>query len=188
MLSQTRPRPTSQTQNIKCVINMASCEKVQRRGVDGRQIMRSLSSGVGETQILFIHGIHECGGGLPDSFCRIILSDFGTVVDGGLKRNHDAQPNIYRSPEVMLSAPWSYPIDIWNVRAMIWDVFEGDHPFYRQDPSGKGHLMREHLAEVVGLLGLSPLDPLKRGVRSKEFPSEDGKFHSFSQLQSLSMG
>lgn len=57
--------------------------------------------------------------GLPDEFGRIVLSDFGEVVDGEVKRNHNAQPNVYRSPEVMLQAPWSYPIDIWNVGAMV---------------------------------------------------------------------
>ena len=115
--------------------------------------------------------------GLPYEFGRIILSDFGTVVNGELKRNHDAQPNIYRAPEVMLKAPWSYPIDIWNVGAMVWDVFEGGHLFYGKDPSGEGYMTRAHLAEVVGLLGPPPLDLLKRGVRSKEFFSEDGKFY-----------
>jgi hypothetical protein len=45
--------------------------------------------------------------GLPEDFGRIILSDFGAAVRGDVKRNHDAQPNVYRSPEVMLMAPWS---------------------------------------------------------------------------------
>ena len=57
--------------------------------------------------------------GPPDDFGRIILRDFGTVVNGELKRNRDARPNIYRSPEVILETPWSYPVDIWNVGAMI---------------------------------------------------------------------
>jgi hypothetical protein len=113
--------------------------------------------------------------GLPEDFGRIILSDFGAAVRGDVKRNHDAQPNVYRSPEVMLMAPWSYPADIWNVGAMIWDVFEGGHLFYSQDPSGQGYTTRAHLAEVVGLLGPPPLDLLERGVRSKEFFSEDGE-------------
>lgn len=116
--------------------------------------------------------------GLPDDFGRIILSDFGTVVNGELKRNHDAQPDIYRSPEVMLKTPWSYPVDIWNVGAMIWDVFEGRHLFHGQDPSGEGYMTRAHLAEVIGLLGPPPLYLLERGVRSKEFFAEDGRSRS----------
>ncbi|KAI4118110.1 MAG: hypothetical protein LQ345_001767, partial [Seirophora villosa] len=30
----------------------------------------------------------------------------------------NAQPNLYRAPEVFLKAPWSYSIDIWNVGCM----------------------------------------------------------------------
>ncbi|EAQ85335.1 hypothetical protein CHGG_09349 [Chaetomium globosum CBS 148.51] len=43
--------------------------------------------------------------GLPKEWGRIILSDFWCVVDGDVKRNHNAQPDVYRSPEVMLQAP-----------------------------------------------------------------------------------
>lgn len=56
---------------------------------------------------------------LPEEFGRIVLSDFGSAVRGDAKRNHDAQPNVYRSPEVMVKAAWSYPVDIWNVGAMV---------------------------------------------------------------------
>lgn len=48
--------------------------------------------------------------------------------------------------------------------------------FYGEDPTGKGYTTRAHLAEVIALLGPPPLDLLQRGVRSKEFFSEDGKF------------
>jgi hypothetical protein len=75
--------------------------------------------------------------GLPEDSGRIILSDFGAAVRGDVKRNHDAQPNVYRSPEVMLMAAWSYPADIWNVGAMIWDVFEGGHLFYGRDQAAR---------------------------------------------------
>lgn len=113
--------------------------------------------------------------GLPNDFGWIVLSDLGTAVRGDVRQNHWAQPKVYRSPEVMLKAPWSYPIDIWNVGAMIWDVFEGGHLFHGKDPSSKGYTTRAHLAEVVGLLGPPPLDLLERGARSKEFFAEDGK-------------
>ncbi|KAF4633002.1 hypothetical protein G7Y89_g5128 [Cudoniella acicularis] len=113
--------------------------------------------------------------GLPREFGDIVLSDFGSAVRGNQKRNHDAQPNVYRSPEVMLKVAWSYPVDIWNVGAMIWDIFEDKHLFYGNDPSGK-YLTRFHLAEVIGLLGPPPLDLIQRGVRSSEFFTEEGKW------------
>ena len=53
--------------------------------------------------------------GRPREFGNVVLSDFGAAVRSDRKRNHDAQPNMYRTPEVMLKTEWSYPIDIWNV-------------------------------------------------------------------------
>jgi hypothetical protein len=55
----------------------------------------------------------------PTKFGDMILSDFGSAVRGDMKRNHDAQPDVYRSPEVMLKVEWSYPVDIWNVGCMV---------------------------------------------------------------------
>ncbi|EFE41028.1 hypothetical protein TRV_04226 [Trichophyton verrucosum HKI 0517] len=113
---------------------------------------------------------------LPKVFGRAVLSDFGSAVRGDEKRNHDAQPNVYRCPEVMLKTDWSYPVDIWNVGAMVWDLLEGRHLFYGNDPDGKGYSTRAHLAEVMGFLGPPPLDMLQRGKRSHEFFTSDGKW------------
>lgn len=63
----------------------------------------------------------------PKTFGRAVLSDFGSAVCGDPKRNHDAQPNVYRSPEVMLKTEWSYPIDIWNVGVMVRPVYFSGH-------------------------------------------------------------
>lgn len=49
-----------------------------------------------------------------------VLSDFGAAVRGDVKRNHDAQPAVYRSPETMLGTEWSYPVDILNVGATVF--------------------------------------------------------------------
>lgn len=113
---------------------------------------------------------------LPQRFGRAVLSDFGSAVRGNEKRNHDAQPTIYRSPEVMLKIEWSYPVDIWNVGAMIWDLLEGKHMFIGIDTGGKGYSTRMHIAEVIGILGPPPSDLLKRGERSHEFFTKDGKW------------
>ncbi|KAH1486018.1 hypothetical protein KXV64_007796 [Aspergillus fumigatus] len=111
---------------------------------------------------------------LPKVFGRAVLSDFGSAVRGDQRRNHDAQPNVYRSPEVMLKVDWSYPVDIWNVGVMVWDLFEGKHLFYGNDSDGKGYSTRAHLAEVMSILGPPPLDLLQRGKRSHEFFTDEG--------------
>ncbi len=55
----------------------------------------------------------------PKTFGRAVLSDFGSAVPGDVPQVHDAQPNVYRSPEVMLKMEWSYPVDIWNAGVMV---------------------------------------------------------------------
>lgn len=55
----------------------------------------------------------------PKEMGYIALSDFGSAVMGDEKRNHNAAPDMYRSPEVMVKAAWSYPVDIWSVGCMV---------------------------------------------------------------------
>ncbi|KAI9654918.1 MAG: hypothetical protein M1821_005671 [Bathelium mastoideum] len=112
----------------------------------------------------------------PKAWGIAVLGDFGSAVHGDKKSTHDAQPDVYRCPEVMLKTEWSYPADIWNVGVMIWDLFEGKHMFYGDDPVEERYLTRAHLAEVVAMLGLPPLDLLNRGSRSKEFFTDDGQW------------
>ncbi|KAJ4989347.1 serine/threonine-protein kinase SRPK3 [Stagonosporopsis vannaccii] len=107
--------------------------------------------------------------GVPDRWGPVVLGDFGAAVRGNKSRTHDAQPNIYRCPEVMLGTEWSYPADIWNVGAMIWDIYENAHLFHGNHPDGSGYKTAAHLAEVVAMLGPPPLDLLGRGLRSNEF-------------------
>lgn len=113
---------------------------------------------------------------LPKEFGAAVLSDFGSAERGDEVRHRNAQPEVYRSPEVMLKADWSYPVDIWNVGVLIWDLFEDKHMFYGEDPDGKGYSTRAHLADIISLLGPPPHDLLERGRRVKEFFDEKGQF------------
>jgi serine/threonine protein kinase len=48
----------------------------------------------------------------PKKFNRVLLCDFGSAVQGDEQRSHNAQPELFKSPEVMLEVNWSYPTDI----------------------------------------------------------------------------
>jgi len=61
--------------------------------------------------------------GLPKGYGRVVLGDYGSVVRGDKPQIHDAQPDVYRCPEVMLKTEWGFPADIWNVGAMVCTVF-----------------------------------------------------------------
>lgn len=62
---------------------------------------------------------HEMG--TPRDFGVPVLCDFGSAVplDDRLEHREDIQPDIYRSPEVILDIPWTYSVDIWNVGCMV---------------------------------------------------------------------
>ena len=56
---------------------------------------------------------------MPKNLGAPILCDFGSAVMGDEEHSEDIQPNIYRAPEVILQAPWSYRVDIWNVGCVV---------------------------------------------------------------------
>ncbi|AEO62405.1 uncharacterized protein THITE_2106524 [Thermothielavioides terrestris NRRL 8126] len=112
----------------------------------------------------------------PKELAPPVLCDFGSVVSGEQVNTRDVQPDLYRSPEVILDMPWSYEIDIWNVGCMVWDMFEGGHLFSGRDPEHHAYRSRAHLASIIGLLGLPPRELIARGKRGAEFFSEKGDF------------
>nr|POE76162.1 serine/threonine-protein kinase srpk [Quercus suber] len=116
--------------------------------------------------------------GTPKDFGAPVLCDFGSAVplDDGLEHREDIQPDVYRSPEVILDIPWTYSVDIWNVGCMVWDAFEGEHLFTGHDPEFDTYRGRAHLAEMIALLGPPPPSLLARGNLTSKFFSEDGDF------------
>ncbi|KAJ5948121.1 hypothetical protein N7466_001136 [Penicillium verhagenii] len=120
----------------------------------------------------------SCQLGVPKDVGAPVLCDFGSAVLGGEKHLEDIQPNIYRSPEVILEVPWTYSVDIWNVGCMIWNIFEGQSLFSGQDPEFKTYRSRAHLAEMIRLLGPPPASLLARGNLSQKFFTEEGDLHA----------
>ncbi|KAL2759756.1 hypothetical protein ACRALDRAFT_2094969 [Sodiomyces alcalophilus JCM 7366] len=114
---------------------------------------------------------------MPKRWGAPVLCDFGSAMPGDRENWDKIQPDIYRAPEVILEAPWTYSADMWNVGCMIWDIFEGGHLFTGKDPELKTYKSRAHLAEMVALLGPPPATLLARGKLSDKFFSQDGKSH-----------
>lgn len=107
-----------------------------------------------------------------------VLCDFGSAMSGDTENTKDVQPNVYRSPEVLLNIPWSYEIDIWNAGCLVWDIFEGRHMFSGKDPEHQAYRSRAHLASIISLLGPPPTTLLDRGELSSKFFSDDGIFNA----------
>lgn len=64
---------------------------------------------------------------IPKTWGAPVLCDFGSAVVGDTEHLEDVQPDIYRAPEVIIEAPWSYQIDIWNTGCMVRTQTENEH-------------------------------------------------------------
>ncbi|RGP76942.1 cmgc srpk kinase [Fusarium longipes] len=104
-----------------------------------------------------------------------ILCDFGSAVVGDIEHTEDIQPDIYRAPEVILEAPWTYQDDIWNTGCMIWDLFEGGHLFTGYDAEFQTYRSRAHLAEIISILGQPPESLIQSGKSSRKFFTDKAK-------------
>ncbi|GAM37861.1 hypothetical protein TCE0_033f08139 [Talaromyces pinophilus] len=120
---------------------------------------------------------------MPKEWGAPVLCDFGSAVPGDIEHLEDAQPNIYRAPEVILEVPWTNRIDIWNVGCMIWNVFEGGSLFTGQGPEFQTYRSRAHLAEIISLLGPPPSSFLARGQLTHRFFSDDGDFNAGIEMK-----
>ncbi|PWY95405.1 kinase-like protein [Aspergillus sclerotioniger CBS 115572] len=103
--------------------------------------------------------------GWNGGFGMPVLCDFGEARMGD---EHDGliQPDIYRAPEVVLGMRWTEKVDIWNVGALIWDLFEDHHLFDGRGPDGV-HSNAHLLAEMVAVLGPPPVGFLRKSSRSE---------------------
>ncbi|KAJ4219087.1 hypothetical protein NW759_008242 [Fusarium solani] len=115
---------------------------------------------------------------MPKTWGAPVLCDFGSAVTGDIEHTEDVQPDIYRAPEVILEAPRSYEVDIWNTGCMIWDLFEGGHLFTGRDPEYQSYRSRAHLAEMTALLGQPPQALLQSGKSSRKFFTDQGDFRA----------
>ncbi|KAF2635566.1 kinase-like protein, partial [Massarina eburnea CBS 473.64] len=115
---------------------------------------------------------------MPNDYNAPVLCDLGSAVpiDDGTEHREDIQPDIYRSPEVILDIPWTYSVDIWNVGCMVWEAFEGEHLFTGNDPEFQTYRGRAHLAEMIALLGPPPPSLLARANLRGKFFSDAGYF------------
>ncbi|KKZ62424.1 hypothetical protein EMCG_03164 [[Emmonsia] crescens] len=124
--------------------------------------------------------------GIPTRFGRPILCDFSLARNGQVEHCHDIQPDPYRAPEVILEMPWGYAVDIWNVGAMVWDMFENRRMFDGLDPETGKYGNRFHLASIVGLLGPPPLEFLQRSGCSPVYFDDKGNWKCLNPVLPVS--
>ncbi|RMD41700.1 hypothetical protein DV735_g3437, partial [Chaetothyriales sp. CBS 134920] len=101
-----------------------------------------------------------------------VLCDFGEARLGWTHKGV-IQPELYRAPEVLFNMEWGCSVDIWNVAVLIWDLFEGQHLFHALDEAEESSASH-HVAEMVGYLGMPPLEYLRRSEVTKNVFDDQG--------------
>ncbi|RMZ85138.1 hypothetical protein DV738_g32, partial [Chaetothyriales sp. CBS 135597] len=101
------------------------------------------------------------------------ITDFDLAVFGDKSHKGCIQADIYRAPEVILDAGYTYSADIWSLGVMLWDLLEGKALFKTDN-----YDEQKHLASITALLGEPPRSLLAQGDRTSLFYGGDGRLQS----------
>ena len=101
---------------------------------------------------------------------KVKLADLGGALQVG-----DVYPAIvgtseYRSPELLLEAPYCTKIDVWAAACLGFELATGEYLF---NPDSEGMVSKEetHLALITQVLGPAPQDLVRSGRAGKTFYS-----------------
>ena len=101
---------------------------------------------------------------------KVKLADLGGALQVG-----DVYPAIvgtseYRSPELLLEAPYCTKIDVWAAACLGFELATGEYLF---KPDSEGMVLKEetHLALITQVLGPAPQDLVRSGRAGKTFYS-----------------
>ncbi|KXJ89417.1 kinase-like domain-containing protein [Microdochium bolleyi] len=108
------------------------------------------------------------------SSVSVRLADFGTASWIDRHLNEWIQPQMLRSPEVILGAPWDHKVDIWNLGLIIWELAEGSLMFDGSWTAQAPYSSEAHLAQMQAILGDMPQSLLARSKDRNSFFGDDG--------------
>ncbi|KAE8353667.1 U4/U6 small nuclear ribonucleo protein PRP4 [Aspergillus coremiiformis] len=121
------------------------------------------------SRTIYLSSFPPTGRGLP------LLCDFGEARFGDDEHHEDIMPNPYRAPEVIIRSSWDYKVDIWNVAMIAWDIVSPCTLINGKNQDGVFD-DRNHLAELVALLGSPPPHFRQRSHLSSAFWDESGSW------------
>ena len=90
------------------------------------------------------------------------IIDFGSACQSSNKIHKYIQSRYYRSPEIILEANYSFPIDMWSYGCIISELYIGK-------PLFPGHNENEQLVYIMEIIGKPPPCLIYRSKRTKYF-------------------
>jgi dual specificity tyrosine-phosphorylation-regulated kinase 1 len=106
------------------------------------------------------------------------LIDFGSSCTQGQALYKYIQSRYYRSPEVILGLPYSFPIDMWSLGAILIEMHVGDPLF-----NGKNEA--DQLVKIASVLGMPPARMIDASPKAKKLfvrNADDGTYHFVPSL------
>ena len=118
----------------------------------------------------------------PENLIQIKIADLGNACWYDEHYTNSIQTREYRSPEVLLGAPWGCGADIWSTACLIFELITGDFLF---EPD-EGHSYTkddDHIAQIIELLGELPSYLLRNGKYTRTFFNSRGLLRNISKLK-----
>ncbi len=113
---------------------------------------------------------------------RCSIVDLGNACWINHQFTGDIQTRQYRSPEVIMGAPYGTAADMWSVACLVFELLTGEYLF---DPhSGMDYDRDEdHLAQMMELLGPMPRWLTSRGRYARDLFNRNGELRNLRFLR-----
>lgn len=115
---------------------------------------------------------------------NIALGDWGVASWTDSHLSELIQPVALRAPEVLIRAPWGPAADLWNLGAVVLEVFRAVRMFSGRGPPDGHYEVRFHLHEIVDLFGPFPKSFLQKGDQElvQRYFDSEGRIKSLPPL------
>lgn len=113
------------------------------------------------------------------------MGDWGVACWTDSHLSELIQPVALRAPEVLIKAPWGPAADLWNLGAVVLEVFRAVRMFSGRGPPKGDYEVRFHLHEIVDLFGPFPRSLLEKGDQElvREHFDNEGKIKGLPPLE-----
>ncbi|KAI8725617.1 Protein kinase domain-containing protein [Fusarium sp. LHS14.1] len=119
----------------------------------------------------------------PTGIIQIVDFDLSVRTTPGQIHMGAIQGEIYRAPEVILNAGYTYSADIWSLGVMLWDLLQAKALFNPATPDEPDEYDDQtHLGQITALIGPPPEDLLSKGQRTSIFYKSNGHLKDPSRI------